>query len=98
HLRAGQYPEAVRTSRRALRVDSGWGKHHVLNWMTLALAHHHQGDAEEARTWWEKARAVLDAEEKALAETGKPSPPNMDWVDWLSMRQLRAEIARAMSL
>jgi tetratricopeptide (TPR) repeat protein len=95
-VRARQYADAERTANQAMNGDSGWDRQHVMTWMTLALAHHHQGRAEEARRWWDKAKARLDVEEQTLKESGKSVPANMGWVDWLWMRQLRAETARTL--
>jgi WD40 repeat protein/tetratricopeptide (TPR) repeat protein len=96
YLRAGRDDDAIATARQALEKDPGWGRQHVLTWLSLALAYQHQGKKDQARPWWDRAKSWLAEEEKRLAEAKRPVPPYLAWHDWVWIRQLHAETARAM--
>ena len=62
----------------------------ALDWLFLAMAHYRLGHAKGARTWLDKAVAVID---EALKDPpkGNASVPRIDWRTRLAYRALRRE-------
>jgi serine/threonine protein kinase/predicted Zn-dependent protease len=92
HLRAGEYAQAIRHFEQSMKDAPGWPNGSpILNWLALALAHHHLGHAAEARHWFELARDRLErAESDSADKTTHPWPPM--WVsDWTEALILQRE-------
>jgi WD40 repeat protein len=96
YLRAGRHADAIRTAGAALKENHPSGRRHIVHWLTLALAHHHQGDREQARKWFEQARSSIASEEQKLAAGGQAVPDDVSWSDWLWMQQLRDEAGKTL--
>jgi tetratricopeptide (TPR) repeat protein len=83
HYRAGHYQLALTQTERAIKT--GWEEE--LNWLVLAMAHHHLGQDAEARQWLVKAVDVLDK-----ARAANPGEPVQSVaLDWLEAQVLRSE-------
>jgi serine/threonine-protein kinase len=87
--RAKQFEEALPLFHASLRAEPKLGAA-VLNWLWLALVHHHLGDPDEARTWLTKAAVWLD-------ERGNDLPSYADAMglhrhNWLEAHILRREV------
>jgi WD40 repeat protein/tRNA A-37 threonylcarbamoyl transferase component Bud32 len=96
-LRAGRYGEAIgasEASEAALVEDNQWARNRVLNWLILALAHHHQGNKAHARRWFGQAQGWFATEKKMAGK--RVIPAGIDWTTWLWMLQLRDEMAIAL--
>jgi serine/threonine-protein kinase len=92
--RARQFKEALPLFHASLRAETKLGAA-VLNWLWLALAHHHLGDPDEARTWLYKAAVWLD-------ERGNNLPTYADSMglhrhNWLEAHILRREVEALMA-
>jgi tetratricopeptide (TPR) repeat protein len=94
--RAGQFEEAARQLRQALKkwpenpyVLGGAGEDGapVMAWLLLAMAHHRLNQGEEARLWLNKAVQKMDQE---LAENGVVSLRKQTHV-WAMCQVLRTE-------
>jgi tetratricopeptide (TPR) repeat protein len=78
--RAGRFPEAVRQLGEASTLKPNPKTSPRYAWLFLAMAHHRQGNTDEARRWLDKAVHGLDSE---LAET--------PWNRRLTLQLLRRE-------
>src|SRR5207237_1205164 len=69
----------------------GWpGGVPVLNWLGLALAHHHLGHEAEARRFFDLAQDWFEHREREFADkTSHPLPPMAvpDWIEALILRR-----------
>jgi hypothetical protein len=93
-LRAGRYTDAIRDSEHSMKVDpTSWVQ--AQNRLLRALANHHQGNREEARKAWDRARGWMDGEKKRIVP-GRTTPSAYRWADWLWLELLRAETAGAL--
>ncbi len=63
-LRAGQYTEAVASLEASLAPYDQW-QVDGLHWPLLAIAHHHLGNAETARHWFDMTEAWLELRNEA---------------------------------
>jgi WD40 repeat protein/serine/threonine protein kinase/predicted Zn-dependent protease len=85
--RAGRFADAVDRLDRCLAAGGRAPYRDVLAHLVLAMAHHKQGHADDARKALEKARALVDQ--------GLPKPDKeglgSDWHDWLHCRILQRE-------
>jgi tetratricopeptide (TPR) repeat protein len=92
YLRAGRYDEAVRQFERSTNEDPTWhGGAPILNWLGLALAHHHLGHTAEARRSFDAARDWLEQKDREFADkTTHPLPP-LAVSDWIEATILRRE-------
>lgn len=86
--RVGKCADAVRALEEAMRLQdnggTGW------DWVFLALAHHEQGNAEEARKWRDRAIGWFDQELAAKALQSRDG--SRQWVERLQMELLRREV------
>jgi WD40 repeat protein/tetratricopeptide (TPR) repeat protein len=83
HYRAGHYELALEQSEIAIKT--GWVAE--LNWLVMAMAHHHLGHGAEARQFLVKAVDVLDQ-----AKAANPGEPvQFVAIDWLEAHVLRRE-------
>jgi tetratricopeptide (TPR) repeat protein len=60
--RAGQWSQTVASLERSMKLGAGGGPR---EWLFLAMARWKLGEKEEARTWYDKATARLEEDEKA---------------------------------
>jgi tetratricopeptide (TPR) repeat protein len=93
HCRTKKYKEAVPLFQASLRAEPKNGAA-VLNWLWLALAHHHLGEKEEAKSRLNKATTWLDG-------MGNQFPTNADAIglhrhNWLEAHILRREVEELM--
>jgi tetratricopeptide (TPR) repeat protein len=89
HYRAGEFDAAVRRLQESEKVDPRWDGR-VVNWLGLALAHHHLGHAEEARRWLDKAVTWIDKHTRPAPEGGAVPLP-LHPHNWLPCLILRGE-------
>jgi tetratricopeptide (TPR) repeat protein len=84
--RAGRYEGAVTRLGEAVEILNKTGN--AWHWLFLAMAHHHLGHADEARSWLRKAGEWLDQ------ELPKPSGVGGSWLSWdqrVELQLLRRE-------
>lgn len=62
----------------------------VLNWLWLAIAHHHLGHDEEAARWHATAVAALDAVSEGMSDNAASLGVHLH--DWLEAQVLRQEV------
>jgi WD40 repeat protein/tetratricopeptide (TPR) repeat protein len=86
-FRSGHFDDAIDSALESMRVDPNWPAH-AGDWLVLAVAYRHLGNAEESRTWWEKVN-------QWLAKPGSPRSPEDPFPvhahDWLCLECLRRE-------
>jgi len=87
--RAGRFQEAVPFFEQSLRADSRLGRA-VLNWLWLALAKQHLGEAEEARRWLDKSQAWLDQYRDGMPARAEEEL-GLHLHNWLEAHVLRRE-------
>jgi serine/threonine-protein kinase len=93
YYRAGRHRQTVEYLDQQLRRKTAW-THEALNWVVLAMAHHHLGQAAEARKWLDKADQWAAEKTRALPlKDGRAAPPGWHWRDWLELVYLRREAA-----
>jgi tetratricopeptide (TPR) repeat protein len=87
--RAGEFAEAVRTFQEAaahIRLRAG-------DWLLLAVANHHHGDAQEAAVCLRKATQwINEADRRQLSDPASTRPAWGDWHEPISVRLLREEV------
>lgn len=81
---------AVLLSGRALAADGRPGRA-VLNWLWLALAHHQEGNAAEARLWLDKAIQWLNQQRGRMPQDTKDL--GLHRHAWLEAHVLRKEVS-----
>jgi serine/threonine protein kinase/Flp pilus assembly protein TadD len=90
HYRAGRYEEAVRWLRESLTGDPGWAARGI-NYPLLAMAHHRQGQAAEARQALDEAGRAIDQWTREryhsggdwVTHLGAEAVWPIPWWDWL---------------
>jgi tetratricopeptide (TPR) repeat protein len=89
HYRAGQFVEAENEASRSSSLNPTW-ESRILNWPLLALVHHRQGHATEAKQWLEKSqqewRRLSPLKRSPGGSTVLPSPSGWwheNGHDWL---------------
>ncbi|HKB41408.1 MAG TPA: tetratricopeptide repeat protein, partial [Gemmataceae bacterium] len=87
--RAGRFQDAVPLFEQSLRADSRLGRA-VLNWLWLALAKQHLGEAEEARRWLDKSQAWLDQYRDGMPARAEEEL-GLHLHNWLEAHVLRRE-------
>jgi WD40 repeat protein len=80
--RGGKYEDAI---RRLLESGRTRDSNTATEWLFLAMAHHRQGHAGEARQWLDKAKKWLDDNKRSEAYTA------LSWVHKLEVELLCAE-------
>ena len=91
YYRAGQDEKAVATLDKGLKLYPG-NQYSVWVWLTLAMAHHHLGHADEARQWLDKAEDWIDQKlRQTPPAAGELAPPGWTGFDWLKVQLLRRE-------
>jgi len=87
--RAGRFQDAIPFFEQSLRADSRLGRA-VLNWLWLALAKQHLGEAEEARRWLDKSQAWLDQYRDGMPARAEEEL-GLHLHNWLEAHVLRRE-------
>jgi len=91
HYRAGEYDRAVACLEKSAREHGSW-RHHTLDALVLAMAHHQLTHTAEARRWLNTARQRIAQENRNRAEKdGGFAPPGWAWRDWLAVEILQRE-------
>jgi WD40 repeat protein len=83
-LRAGDDRRAIEQFEGNLKPGVDWIPE--LDWLALAVAHHHLGQADEARRCLERPRALMERAHRERADTAAhPKPPLLytDWIEFL---------------
>jgi WD40 repeat protein/serine/threonine protein kinase/tetratricopeptide (TPR) repeat protein len=93
HYRAGQYAQAAKRLHESLKVNPKWSAV-GLNWLMLALVHHRQGEARQARRWLDKAAKWMDKKTRESFTGNREALPIL-WVDWAECQLLRREAEKA---
>ncbi len=93
--RAGHFARAATLFEQSLAADSSPGRA-VLNWLWLALARDRLGNAEEARSWYERASGWLDQFPDGIP-SGAEREFGLHLHNWLEAHILRREAEAAIA-
>ena len=89
HHRKGEFQEAIREADKCLSFKDNAGSRAAAARCVLAMTHFKQGEAKEARSNLEKAKAELKRVESQIDESG--FPPIGHWFAWSVVRILVRE-------
>jgi tetratricopeptide (TPR) repeat protein len=95
HYRAGQYAEAVKSSRQSLSAIPEWNAR-AINYPVLAMALHHLGKADEARQALASAEKAIDQWTETMFRGPVDSMP-IPWIDWIECRLLYREATQLLT-
>lgn len=87
--RRGAYEEAIREAKRCLGFEDKAGSRVAAAHCVLAMTYSRRGEAAEARSHLEKAKAYIDHVESQINEAG--FPPIGTWFSWAVVRILLRE-------
>jgi tetratricopeptide (TPR) repeat protein len=88
YYRAGRFEAAIEQLQKS--VKGNW-KNPAANWLVLAMAHHRLGHANEARTWFEKAKHRIDFPDREVPGEPRTVPQSIALYDVQACMVLRRE-------